>query len=240
MDALQHVIEKLWEVLVPYKSLWRTGAGKCSTISFDQEVIINNKKIPAGIYAIVSIPDEKEWIVMLNTDTSKVYGAPYEYDSKTEAVRLNVTSEKTNRFYESLTIALDIARHDAIFMLSWENTMIQFPIVTQSHQKALAEIANALEQKPNDQSLLSNAAYYYYMNNESRQQILQWLDKALAIEEDRWIYHQKFDVLERMKKYDEARKTANTAIAFLNRTKPEHWEDGVRSLEERMKKWSSK
>lgn len=231
---------KIMGELVPYKKLWRTGAGACSTITFDQEVIINNKTIPPGTYAFLTIPDVKEWTVMLNSDISKVYGDPSEYDVKTEIVNFKVKPEKTTRFYESLTFDLDIVRYDAVFYLAWENTQIHFPIATRSHEKAIAEINKALEKNPDDQEILSTASYYHFMNNEEPGKILKWLDKALSLGEDRWVFYQKVDVLERMKNYTEANKTAITAIDFLKRTKPEGWEYSVREYEDRMKKWPEK
>lgn len=228
---------KIMGDVVPYNTLWRTGAGKCSTISFDNDVFINNTKISAGIYAILTMPAEKEWIVLFNSDTSKVYGDPREYDQKTEVLRFTAIPKITERFYESLSINIDVVRNDAVLYLAWENTQIDFLIATGSHQKAMAEIEEAIESNPNNQDILSMASYYYFMNNEDPEKILKWLNMALALREERWVYHQKVDVLERIKNYNEARKTAHAAIGFLTRTKPVEWESSVRSYEARMKKW---
>jgi len=228
---------KIMGGLVPYKKLWRTGAGNCTTLSFDHDVLINNKTIKAGIYALTTIPNEKEWVVLLNSDTSKLYGDPSEYNISTEVLRFNVNSEPTERFYESLTITLDIIHSDAILFLTWEKTQIHFLIGTGSHQKAITEINKVLNEKPNDIEVLTSAAWYYYMTNESSEQILQWLNKALSIKEDRWALSQKVDALVRMKNYKEARITAKAAIDLLKRTKPDEWEESVKSYEEEMKGW---
>ena len=228
---------KIMGELVPYKKLWRTGAGKCSIIAFDQSVVINNKIIPAGAYALVTIPDEKEWIVMLNSDTSKFYGDPSEYEQKNEVISFKVVSKTTDRYYESLDITLDIVRYDAVFFLAWEKTQISFPIETRSFEKALSEIRESMQTHPNDPERLSQAAWFYYMNNEDPQQILAWLDKALTSGEERWILRQRVDILERMQKYDEAGKAVERAIAFLKKTKPTDWEESVKGYEERMKRW---
>lgn len=223
--------------LVPYKKLWRTGAGPCTTISFDSDVTIGGKIIPKGIYALLTIPDEKEWIVMLNKDTSKVYGDPSEYDVNNEVVNFKVTPAKTNRFYESLTINLDIKKYDAMLYLSWENTEIHFPVFTGSHEKAIREIHRTLQKNPHDQESFAIGAYYYFMNNEDSHQILQWIDKGLALGEERWLYNQKIDVLERIKNYSEARATTTKAISFLQREKPYGWDYDISDYEERLKKW---
>jgi tetratricopeptide (TPR) repeat protein len=228
---------KIMGELVPYGKLWRTGAGKCSMIAFDTPVEINGKKIPAGAYALVTIPDEMEWKVMLNSDTSKLYGDPKEYDARTEVISFNVTPGKSDRYYESLTMSIDIIRYDAIFFLSWENTQISFPIKTYSYERAVSEIRKSVQQNPDDPEQLSQAAFFYFMNNDDPQQILAWLDKALQAGDERWILQQRFDILERMQKYDEAAQAAEQAIAFLTRTKPDSWEEGVQGYKESMRRW---
>ena len=228
---------KIMGDVVPYNVLWRTGAGNCSTISFDDDVFINNTKVAAGIYAILTIPGEKSWTVLFNSDTSKRYGDPKEYDVKTELLRFNVTPKTSGRFYESLTISLDIVRYDVVLYLAWENTEINFRIATGAHEKTMAEIEKAIEANPKNQDELSMASYYYFMNNESPEKMLKWLDMALALGEERWVYHQKVDVLERLKRYNDARKSAQAAIGFLTRSKPVDWEISVSDYQTRMGKW---
>jgi hypothetical protein len=228
---------KIMGELVPYKKLWRTGAGKCTLIAFDKPVMINNKTIPAGPYALVTIPNEREWTILLNSDTSKLYGDPSEYNQTTEAISFNVVPTTSSRFYESMTISIDISKCDAVFFLAWENTQISFPIKTHSYEKAVAEIAKAIKSNPNDPERLSQAAWFYYMNNDDPKQILMWLDTALQSGDERWILHQRFDVLERMQNYDLASKSAARAIAFLKTTKPASWEDEIRYYEEKMTHW---
>ena len=43
--------------LIPYGEIWRTGASDCSTISFNDEVTIGEKKIAKGKYSLFSIPN---------------------------------------------------------------------------------------------------------------------------------------------------------------------------------------
>lgn len=228
---------KIMGDLVPYKRLWRTGAGKCTFISFDQPVVINNKRIPAGAYALLTIPDEKEWTVLLNSDTSKIYGEPYEYEKENEVISFTVKPARTDHYYNSFTMYMDIARYDATLYLAWEQTEISFPIKTESYEKAVSAILKSVQTSPNDPETLSRAAWFYYMNNADPQQMLAWVDQALLAGDDRWILHQRVDILERMKNYAEAKKAAERAIVFLKTTKPDSWQDGVNGYEERMKRW---
>ena len=228
---------KIMGELVPYGKLWRTGAGKCSMISFDTPVEINGKTIPAGAYALLTIPHETDWTVMLNSDTSKIYGDPKEYDTRTEIISFKVTPRKSDRFYESLTMSVDIIRYDAVFFLSWENTQISFPIKTRSYERAISEIRKSIQQGPDDPERLSQAAFFYFMNNDDPQQILTWVDRALQAGDERWLLQQRFEILERMQNYDEAAKAAERSIFFLSRTKPDSWEEGIQGYKERMRRW---
>jgi tetratricopeptide (TPR) repeat protein len=231
---------KIMGELVRYGRLWRTGAGKCTTISFNTDVTLDGKTVKAGAYALLTIPDTDKWTVLLNTDTSKVYGDPSEYNEKNEVLRFTVKPEKTERYYHSMTFDLDIKKYDAILYLSWENTQIRFPILTGSHQRALATIKTTLENEPKNQEAYAMAAEYYTMNNEDPQQALSFLDKALALGEERWVYYQKVEVFEKMKNYAKARETAQAAIAFLKRTKPVEWDYAVNEYESRIKTWPAK
>ena len=141
---------KIFGALVPFQKLWRTGAGKSTWLLFSTDVFIHGKSVSAGAYALVTIPGEMEWTILLTSDTAKYYGDPSEYDVTREIVRMTVSPEKTGHFYESLTIYLDSKKYDAEFYLAWENTQIHFPIVTHSHQKAIASITSTLEKNPDD------------------------------------------------------------------------------------------
>src|SRR5436190_414497 len=55
--------------LRPYGELWRTGANGATTVSFSTDVKLNGVPIPAGKYALYTIPDKKEWTVIISKDT---------------------------------------------------------------------------------------------------------------------------------------------------------------------------
>jgi len=155
---------KIFGELMPYGKLWRTGAGKCTTLQFDQPVTLGGKEIKAGAYALVSIPEKDRWTILLNSDTSKVYGAPEEYNPKTEVALFTVQVQKAERFYESLSFTLDITKNNGELFIGWENTMVHFTLLTNSNKKALEKINQALAKNPNDADNLSYAAYYLNMN----------------------------------------------------------------------------
>src|SRR6185503_18104788 len=52
---------KVFGDLVPFGKVWRTGANNATTITFGEEVMIGGKKVPAGKYGLLTIPDQNEW-----------------------------------------------------------------------------------------------------------------------------------------------------------------------------------
>src|SRR4028119_684141 len=50
---------KIFGDLVPFGSVWRTGANQPTTISFGDDVSISGSKIPAGKYTLLSIPEKR-------------------------------------------------------------------------------------------------------------------------------------------------------------------------------------
>jgi hypothetical protein len=56
----------------PYGKVWRTGANEATTIEFDKAVKIEGKDVPAGKYALFTIPNEKEWTIILNKEANQM------------------------------------------------------------------------------------------------------------------------------------------------------------------------
>lgn len=227
---------KIFGALVPYGKVWRTGAGRCTIVQFDAPVTIGGRKIPAGAYALLTMPNTNRWTVILNSDTTKVYGRPDDYRTTTEFHRFDVTPEKTARYYESLSLMLDVTRYDAELTLAWENTQIRFGIQTHSDSVATARLETALKQSPDNPDLLGQAAEYMALHyNKDMPRQLQLVDRALAIEKSAWLYRLKTDIYSRQGRQADLQKTVKEAVAFLKETKPEGWQRTIGLFEEQLK-----
>ena len=119
---------KIFGGLIPLDSLWRTGAGDCTTLKLKEEVVVGDKKIAAGKYSLFTIPSANEWTIILNSETT-MHGTSG-YDAQKDVHRFKVKSEKADRFYENFTIEInDInAKGEASLNLIWENTMVKIPL----------------------------------------------------------------------------------------------------------------
>jgi Protein of unknown function (DUF2911) len=62
---------KIWGELVPYGKVWRSGANEATLIETDKDLVVEGKKLPAGKYSFYTIPGEKEWQVIINSQTGQ-------------------------------------------------------------------------------------------------------------------------------------------------------------------------
>ncbi len=62
---------KVFGGIVPYDSLWRTGAGHPTILSISDDVKIGKTIIPKGQYSLYTIPRPDKWLLIFNTDLKK-------------------------------------------------------------------------------------------------------------------------------------------------------------------------
>src|SRR5688572_19180247 len=55
---------KIWGGLVPYDAVWVTGAHSATSLEVDKDFRLSGKDIPAGKYALFTIPGKDEWTVI--------------------------------------------------------------------------------------------------------------------------------------------------------------------------------
>ncbi len=113
---------QIWDKLVPYGQVWRTGADEATTIRFDQDVTVEGKALPKGQYALFTIPTATDWTVIFNK-TADQWGA-FKYDVSQDALRVTVTPKPNDPPVEELTFSLD---GDAV-VLRWEKLEVPIQI----------------------------------------------------------------------------------------------------------------
>lgn len=228
--------------LVPYNQLWRTGAGYSTKISFDQPVKVGNERVAAGKYSLFTIPDEDEWIVILSADTL-LYGV-YGYDPGEDVARFIVEPKRTERFYESLTIDIDVVPNDAIIYLSWANTQISFPINTTIDEHIMQAVqADLIEGQSDDPNQYALAAEYMIVQNTNLGDALILAEKAVTLDPNSWARLLKIQILEKLQRYDEALAEITAGIENVRTrkySKKEYMERDIQFWENHARRIQSK
>ena len=116
--------------LVPYGKVWRTGANEATEIKFYQDVDFGGKKVKAGSYSLFSIPGEKEWTVILNSDLD--YWGAYKYVEKNDVIRVPATVGSLTEPVENFTIQFDRkGDKQGVMRIAWDTTVAEVPFTFQ-------------------------------------------------------------------------------------------------------------
>lgn len=116
----------IWGGLVPYDEVWVTGAHDATTVEIAKPFIIGGKEIPAGKYALFTIPGKKEWTVIINKKWQQHLAS--EYDQKEDVVRIKVKPQK-HSLTERLQYFIEGGNNkDGKIAIAWEKIKIEFPL----------------------------------------------------------------------------------------------------------------
>ena len=117
--------------LVPYDTLWRTGANEPTIIHMPVAGTIAGIRVDPGSYSIYTVPGREQWTVIVNRATAQ-WGHESQYTPQVRAQevgRAQVAAQRTTSPVEVFTIRSEAqAGNAANLVLEWENTRVSIPI----------------------------------------------------------------------------------------------------------------
>ena len=219
---------KIFGKLLPLSELWRTGANRATRITFSQDVKVADQDVPAGTYAIFTIPGKKMWTFILNKNADQ--GGTRTYDQALDQLRVEIKPKRVPK-RERMTFLFSNTTDDATELeLEWETTRLSVPITTDTAAHAAASIAGA--RKAAWRELASAARYVHAAGDADSAQAL--IDASVAIQEDFYNAFIKAQVHETRGDMDGAKVWAKKAWELGHKAEYFFWKDQVA---EAMKKW---
>lgn len=195
--------------LGPYNQLWRTGANQATTLEAGTDFWFGDKKVPAGKYALLSIPGGSIWTVILNKNFSVGTDG---YKQTEDVARVNITPASAD-FTETFTIGFsNITDSTAYLNLSWSSVVIPVKIGVETQALTLAGLNKAVAEKPEDAGTLQSAAGYLLSKGRDLPQALAMADKSIGLKEtfsNLWL---KAQILAKLGKVAEALPIAQKAL----------------------------
>jgi tetratricopeptide (TPR) repeat protein len=196
-------------LLAPYKQLWRTGANQATTLEASTEFWFGEKKVPAGKYALLSIPGGAFWTVILN----KNYSVGTDGYKESEDVARIMLAPSSADFKESFTIDFsNITDSTAIFNISWSSVTVPIRITTETQELTMASLNKAVAEKPEDPGVLQSAGSYLLSKGRDLGQALSLADKSIGIKETYSNLWLKAQILAKLGKTSEALPIAQKAL----------------------------
>jgi hypothetical protein len=122
---------QIFGALVPYGTLWRTGANEPTIIHVPFTADIAGLRVPPGSYSIYTVPEETgDWELVINRATSQ-WGHPGSYTDEVRAQELGrapIRTERMDRAVEQFTIRSEPTATGVDLMLEWERTRARIPV----------------------------------------------------------------------------------------------------------------
>jgi len=217
--------------LVPFGKVWRTGANGATVLTFGDDVTIGGKKIPAGKYGLLSIPDKNNWTLIITKQLDVT--SPAAYKQENDVVRVSAKPMTMSDKLETFTIEFaNVKSNTCDLHLAWENTVVALPISTDVDTKIMSQINNMMTR---DNLPYFNAAMYYMENGKDLSQALTWFNKAAEqTPAAYWVLHQKANCLAKLGKKQDAISTATKSMELATTAQNSDYvklnEDLIKSL----------
>ena len=111
--------------LAPNDKVWRTGANEAPQITLYTDMKLGDTSVKAGTYSLFTIPGDKEWTIILNSDIN-VWGA-YSYNKDNDVARTSVAVSTGSDSLEAFSIIFDEADNGANMHLGWDKIRVSVP-----------------------------------------------------------------------------------------------------------------
>jgi hypothetical protein len=221
--------------LVPYGSLWRTGANKNTTLSFSDPVTVGGQALAAGTYALFTRPGKSLWEVFFYKETEN-WGTPQEWQSKSVAAVIEVPTQSLAEPVESFSISIgELSNIGANIHLSWENTRVTLPLEVPTDEKTMASIKETMKRTPKAGDLYQ-AAVYYRESGRDLQTAKKWISKAIEMDPGKyWMFRQQALILADLNEKEAAIKAAQSSLEFAEKAGNQ---DYVRLNTKSIEEWS--
>lgn len=178
---------KMFGAQHPYDVVWRTGANKVTNFTISKEMEVGGTKVPAGKYALLTIPSTSEWTVILNKEADS-WGA-YTYNEASDVLRFKVKPEKLAKPKEQFTISFDeFTPTQARVSIEWEGVAVRFWVKQDPDAEIIEQINTALSASDVKPGAYMAAANYYYDTNRDLNKAFDWASKALESNKAYWAY----------------------------------------------------
>lgn len=116
--------------LVPFDTVWRTGANEATIFETNKDLLIEGKALPSGKYTLWTIPRPESWTVIFNSEYGQ-WGINSKGQSNRDPTRdvlaVNVRAVQIDQLFEQFTISFEKTGEDAEMVLIWDKTLVSVP-----------------------------------------------------------------------------------------------------------------
>ena len=129
---------KILGELVPWDTVWRTGANEATHFKTNFDMMLGGVPIPRGTYTLWTLPSPSGWKIIINKQTGQ-WGT--KYDERLDYARFDAHVEHLPALVETLTVALQATgRTSGVMKLMWEQTLVSAPFEKNDHIRPVSPL----------------------------------------------------------------------------------------------------
>lgn len=203
---------KVFGNLVPFDKLWRTGANSRTQIHFSEDMMVEGKEVKAGKYALLSIPGQDSWTVILSDNLN---GSPAALDDDEKTIKFEVTPTDLSPTVETFTLDInDIRDGSATLWMAWENTAVPVKMTLNTEEQVMASIEKTLAGPSKDDYYAAGA--YLYSSGKDMDKALEYVEKGM--DDSRfWQVTMRARILAKLGKKEEAMTASKKALELAEK-----------------------
>ena len=192
----------IWGDVVPYDSVWRTGANEATIISFSTDVKIEGTLLIKGKYALYTIPGKEAWTIIFNK--KRDINGPYKYEKVLDAMQVKV-KPKANEMTETMLFHIsDMTLSSCTINLDWEKLRISIKVEMETDSLFMAYIKDFIKAEPDDASVYKGGAEYTLTSGMHLDLGIQWADMAIKFKPYYENYWLRGNIKAKLGEYQEA------------------------------------
>lgn len=111
--------------LAPNGEVWRTGANEAPEITFYTDMKLGGTTVKAGTYALLTIPGENEWTIILHSSLNEWGG--YFYKKENDVARATVPASMADDSLENFSIAFTESDAGVDMHMGWDKVRVTVP-----------------------------------------------------------------------------------------------------------------
>jgi hypothetical protein len=201
----------IWGGLVPYDEMWRTGANENTVFTTSTDVLVEDVTLPAGSYALFTIPTPELWTVVFNQKSD--HWGTSDYDEAQDALRVQIKPQEAE-FTEWMRFEFtDLSTGSGHLVLRWEKLALPIRLETDALDQGFTRAKEAMASAGEDDWRTAyRAASFVYNNEIDMHEGMKWAEMAAKARPHYLTESLYAKYLAHFHRYDEAVEHAEKAI----------------------------
>jgi Protein of unknown function (DUF2911) len=170
---------KIWGGVVAYGQPWGLGGHQAPKVRFGRDVMVGDKLVPAGTYALFAIPDRVDWALILDRGADQP-GGGREHRPELEVARVHARPRAAPAREHLTFLFASFTDDEATLAFEWDKLQVVLPIGVNTSRQVAVDLAGL----DTTWRSYANAARYMLETKKDYVAGLYYIEQSLALRQD--------------------------------------------------------